>query len=574
MSAPILLHFLLLIQCYDLTEIASDLSKIADTSNLNCISITPGSSRPSTATSYLLEPSFAFCLPPELLAAIFLEYVQSYRHVCYSTEVPPWVAVSYVCRYWRDVALDCADLWTYLFFVSSKWTDELLRRSKTAPLTVHIDLSLFPITDLDSRLSGTIGSLDKTLENVERIQDLWIGCLPNYMDDIFHYRPVIAAVPLLRSLRLSQHFTLSDDIGAMPSLQKVYLERCYVDWSSSIFSGLTELTLDFIQGSCKENWHGLLLILRQLPCLNQLTLAEVLDNPFVTNISSIVSENTDKPISLPQLETFSLSDSCSWAVALLARLEFPRSTVFQLQSCYHDDPETISELLSLIVDNFGSHPSLLQSATSAQIVFQYLAFCRNATSMDVEYGTSSRTNTHGTSTFSWIGQEIGSQILLNREFGGLDLHGILSWLRAFPLAHINVMILQNLRDDVDDKQLWEEVFLDTPELHIILVEFGYIDDLTRALHPRGSVVPVPTLTDIGFRYIDFERGECLGGQDHFSGQGCLPCLHSALASRAEAGIALQKLEFQFCTGITREDVAEFSKVVRLLDLEPEHEYLV
>ena len=408
---------------------------------------------------------------------------------------------------------------------------------------------------------------------MERIQNLWIDCLPEYMEDIFHFR-LTAAAPLLRSLHLSRHFTLSDDIGAMPSLKKVHLERCYVDWSSPIFSGLTELSLDSILGNYKENWHGVLLILGQLPRLRRLTLVEVLDNPFIVNISSIVSENIDRPISLPQLETFTLTDSSSWVIALLARLEFPRSTIFLLRCYYYDDLETSSELLSLIVDNFGSRPSLLQSAASAQIVFQYLVFRRDTTSLEVEYGTLSRTNTHGTSMFSLMEQEMGSQIISTQDFGGLGPRGILQWLRAFPLAHLNVMILESFRGDVDDKHLWEEVFLDTPELHIILVDSFYINGLARALHPRGSVVPVPTLTDIGFRHIKFKRGECLGGHNHLSGEGCLACLHSALASRAEAGIALQKLEFQFCTGIAREDVTEFSKVVQLLDFELENEYVL
>jgi hypothetical protein len=45
-----------------------------------------------------------------------------------------WVNVSYVCRHWRNVALNCATLWTYLFVMSPRWTEELLARSKAGTI--------------------------------------------------------------------------------------------------------------------------------------------------------------------------------------------------------------------------------------------------------------------------------------------------------------------------------------------------------------------------------------------------------------------------------------------------------
>ncbi|KAL4081217.1 hypothetical protein J3A83DRAFT_4083402, partial [Scleroderma citrinum] len=78
------------------------------------------------------------CPPPELLATIFLEYTQQWHQErsLYTLKIPGWIRVSYVCCHWRNVALDYADLWKHLFFVSSEWLDELLSRSRTRPLIV------------------------------------------------------------------------------------------------------------------------------------------------------------------------------------------------------------------------------------------------------------------------------------------------------------------------------------------------------------------------------------------------------------------------------------------------------
>ena len=75
------------------------------------------------------------------------------------------------------------------------------------------------------------------------------------------------------------------------------------------------------------------------------------------------------------------------------------------------------------------------------------------------------------------------------------------------------------------------------------------------------MVPVPTLTDIGFIAIRFEC-ECLDEWNNSWGKpGCLVGFYSTLASRAEAGNALQRLIFDDCSGITMKDVMELSKVV-------------
>ena len=92
-----------------------------------------------STSSLSWQSPFPRGFPPELLTVIFLEYARSGASFLDPTTVPRWIAVSYVCQYWRNVALHCANLWgERLFFVSSEWMDELLMRSKNAPLIICI----------------------------------------------------------------------------------------------------------------------------------------------------------------------------------------------------------------------------------------------------------------------------------------------------------------------------------------------------------------------------------------------------------------------------------------------------
>ncbi|KAF8550385.1 hypothetical protein OG21DRAFT_1370924, partial [Imleria badia] len=77
--------------------------------------------------------SFNFRLPLETLETIFIHCARAYHDEdpgSLTPTVPSWVNVSCVCRHWRNVALNCRTLWTYLFVTSPRWTDELLARSR------------------------------------------------------------------------------------------------------------------------------------------------------------------------------------------------------------------------------------------------------------------------------------------------------------------------------------------------------------------------------------------------------------------------------------------------------------
>ena len=474
--------------------------------------------------------------------------------------IPRWVDVSYVCRYWRNVALGCARLWACLFFVSPEWIDEQLRRSKTAPLIVCIYDSW--TLRRDARF---IRSLKKVLENIYRIQELWIGFPSGDMVDVINAR-LNAAAPLLQLLYLLAkncpgrcHFIMPEDtFPGVTSLQKVHLEMCDVDWSSRIFNGLTELTLCCTSNHSRKNWDGVLLILRRSPHLRQLRLSEVFPSASVS-APSVVSENVANPISLPRLEGLTLVDPIAWVMLLLVHLEFPKSTIVRLD-CIFDDIHDISTLLSHIPDRF-SHPSsppLPQSVESAQTEFRCLDLLHHGGTWKLAYGTRSHTDR---SLFLFTEAGLCSQIVSTHVDHGLNPDYFFQWFRVFPLAHVSVFTLHGYTTSgIDDELLWTEVFRETSELCIIGMQHYCLENLIHALESRDGIIPVPTLTYIWFSEVEFQPGECSAEENGY-GQGYLECLRSALTSRARAGIMVQRLGLRYCGGITKHDVTELSKVV-------------
>jgi hypothetical protein len=52
---------------------------------------------------------------------------------------PHWVAVSHVCRHWREVALKCKALWIYIPLVSPRWAQRALTLSNPYTIILRLD---------------------------------------------------------------------------------------------------------------------------------------------------------------------------------------------------------------------------------------------------------------------------------------------------------------------------------------------------------------------------------------------------------------------------------------------------
>jgi hypothetical protein len=106
-------------------------------------------------------------LPTEILAEIFVHGARDHHehHHSPTKGVPEWVNISYVCRQWYDVALNCPTLWSHIFVASQRWTEELLARSKQTPLKICMVMH----SELEDRSRPFI---KKVADHAEHIQEL------------------------------------------------------------------------------------------------------------------------------------------------------------------------------------------------------------------------------------------------------------------------------------------------------------------------------------------------------------------------------------------------------------------
>ena len=552
----------------------SDLSKIVDLLSVDDISTirdggehAPIDPIDNETTRIVLSPPVVSCqkihpspvcrLPPELLSSIFLQYTRQWHceyKSTFSAEIPRWVHVSYVCQYWRNVALNYSDLWAHLFFVSSRWMMALLQRSKTAPLIVHANVSCL-------HRERTIELLKKAFNQMGRIQDLWIRF------------PCTDVVP-------QNQFEVHEDsfAGVMPDLRKVHLEFCQVHWSSPIFNDtLTELDLCRLTNHSEMDFHGLLLTLRRLSSLRRLYLDRVLPDTAMANTRNM--QLVPVKATLPRLEKLTLIDSVSRVPSLLDHLEFPQSTVARVE-CTCLVTQDLVAFQSFIKDRFGDHQSLPLSPVSYQPGFlRCLDICRSGQWRDwwkVTCGTSNHTDTCGPNVHLLEGEGQDSQFPLKIEFmpmyygGRMALQGIVPFLLALPVAHLNMITLQGDYSLYHDQCLWTDVFKDAQELRVIRLQSSEANPLIAALQPRNGATFAYALTDIEFKRVKFKRvvqTRCGSNGSHNRGEsGCFHCLHDTLVSRAAAGYVIQRLCFDHCTRITEEDVMKLLELVGKVEL--------
>lgn len=304
------------------------------------------------ALSNIHAPSISFVvrLPIDILAAIFIEgsrdYYDRYNSGHHISTAPSWVNVSYVCRHWRHVSLNCPTLWSYLFDTSPHWTQELLSRSKHAPLKAYVDLDFghkFPF-------------LEQVMTHVERLEEFRFRLPWTTNDQIFSILSLPA--PRLRYLTiLPSYMSLRSDWpsvlfgGDTPALRTLELTSCLLPWYSLNLSGLTNLDLCRVPLRFHEEF---LSTLRRMHGLTHLYLENTLDIASAS-LSSAASDIVQK-IDLPHLARLFVFDGLSTVLAFLSCVNIPSKTEVRLR-CYTEydsSPDDYAQLSSLLTHRFHS----------------------------------------------------------------------------------------------------------------------------------------------------------------------------------------------------------------------------
>jgi len=300
-------------------------------------------------------------LPPELLVQIFR---------LYALEVPPWsrvsthrgikrrgwIAVTRVCRRWRQAALGDSLLWARItgFSSSPKWIAEMLVRSRNAPLIV--DLPATPVP----------GTLSKFTLHIFRIRELRLRDLsllnpPGLRDICALEAPALEHLELGVSTPYPVTFhqlggtTLFG--GRAPKLRTLFLSKVSIPWSL-IPRGLTQLKINLFREIPSPDTPSpnesdqLLDLLINSPDLEVLVLGFCLP--------TILSQAPDGwAIHLPRLSRLCLGGSTSHVANLLRVLLLPSSTTLRLRCIPNSSTNDVKTMLPLASAHFHNHAPMV-----------------------------------------------------------------------------------------------------------------------------------------------------------------------------------------------------------------------
>ncbi|KAI0792969.1 hypothetical protein BC629DRAFT_1592889 [Irpex lacteus] len=284
-------------------------------------------------TNYERPPSD---LPPELLERIFQLHAKSCREPNVDAESSDcslitnpyaWIMVTHVCRYWRDVALGSALLWSHIVLTRNlDCIRAFLARSQQAPLTV---------VQPRSACSGAmtpVAPVRLVLTEMGRIRALELYMKWWIFDDIAALLSKPAAA--LKSLTLSTPSGLYDCSPTQPIL---YLDHRYNAptlenlrlcaygfpwWNVAPFKALKSLHIT--RGIPeKPSVTQVIRALQWMPDLVELTLEDIF-GPSPKHLTSLPI--VDDIAVLPHMETIKLSGDVVSCSSLLSSLVFPGTT--------------------------------------------------------------------------------------------------------------------------------------------------------------------------------------------------------------------------------------------------------
>ncbi|KAI0718489.1 hypothetical protein C8Q72DRAFT_864961 [Fomitopsis betulina] len=230
-------------------------------------------------------------LPPEILSTIFLhkaggdysDFPDGGRRRAIAS-----FSVTHVCTYWRQVALQCAELWSQLQVPDfPDMLDELLSWSRETPLSITLQFAPVnepePYSTEDACLLG--------LSALHRVRRLSLHADAEYDPSSEILERLGSATPLLESL----YITNCSRGAALPSAISRMLSTCTllsldttlnsIDWTNTPLHSLTYLYVYRYDFSSETTTHSILKALRCMPCLEELFLEGVWDGTWdVTQI--------------------------------------------------------------------------------------------------------------------------------------------------------------------------------------------------------------------------------------------------------------------------------------------------
>ncbi|KAI0264874.1 hypothetical protein BC834DRAFT_237118 [Gloeopeniophorella convolvens] len=285
--------------------------------------------RLSSVYTQLNALSHISLLPPELLSRIFRILRDDWKFLVIF-KLLGWVAVTHVCRQWRQVALEDASLWTKIgspgFYFNHNWFLEMLNRSKRVNIDITMPFEPSPETLLTlshhfSRIRTlTLHNFGETFYNLRR---------HTFLRSEAPALEEFVMTPMDPTLVKSYCVSPSDRpppgyklfSGQVPKLRKMRLNCFPIPWKYLPKCALTHLQVSGGSGlaycTSSEGLDPLINVLTDTaPTLEMLSLDGCLPPLRSQSIQPRIIE-------LPRLSQLYLKGSSSGAVDLLLSLKMP-----------------------------------------------------------------------------------------------------------------------------------------------------------------------------------------------------------------------------------------------------------
>ncbi|TFK54116.1 hypothetical protein OE88DRAFT_1805912 [Heliocybe sulcata] len=288
-------------------------------------------------------------LPPEVLTQIFSICSQMEPFgppYPYGPTTPPWIKITHVCRHWREIALNCSSLWHVIEFISPRWTAEMLKRSKNAPLVVKADLTY--------RAPSFGMTVKQALDHVHRIKDLDLTAPQQTLAMLSD--TLARPAPFLESLRLSSQrvsaymdtvYRIPDSLfkATAPRLRCLELVNCEIDWNSVFLTNLTHLHIEKSHASDpgRPTMAQFLKVLSSTPDLQSLRLKHAAPyDPY--DFTGDIDH-----VDLPLLSKALVNDRPEYTAGVLSRLNMPHDVKLKLDCKATSGKEnTLEQVLAVV----------------------------------------------------------------------------------------------------------------------------------------------------------------------------------------------------------------------------------
>ncbi|KAI8996520.1 hypothetical protein BD414DRAFT_478278 [Trametes punicea] len=461
---------------------------------------------------------------------------KSYRPYYDSSRFYAWVGVTHVCRSWRAIALNTPRIWGHIVLTRSSVVDDVLARSKKAPLMVTG--CLMSSHDDRAKLVKTV------MQESARLKELRLSGPSDVFRDLFP--KTMEPAKLLVTMALSDHtpgvsFLSSKDVfqpiflqQQLPHLRDLEIRRVIFRWDSYVFSStITRLVLSgrLDSQSLLGTFEHLLFALETMPRLEIMELEDAIPRLQDTTMTLPIPGRT---VALPHMRRLALTGTSLDCAHLINHLSL-RADTHSKFVCR--GTVGAQELVRVIGEHVARHDPFLAVHLS-------------------------RTYSGKLSMKGWrtLVDSSLAEPCIELQIDALACSTVASYLVRHSKMFTHTRVLEVNAEDHDWR--WKDVFAGMPDLRVLSITGDPQDHFFTALSaPRKSKRNrPPSLILPNLRVLKLS-GTRMSSSDYDNPQGFLDKLEDWLILRCNYGLPIDELHLTSCLNSTEEDVERLVPIV-------------